>query len=146
MNGRISPPFSIYLERSVHYNQELVQFDVLPQPPKYFLWALFICCHLSPLFATAIFHPQTKHQHITELQNKQRSLPDVPILSYRRPKNLWGILVRARIKPDTPSNPTGSYKCHSQRNCITCQHITDSTTSFNFTNTDKNYDIKQRLD
>ena len=76
----------------------------------------------------------------------QRSLPDIPILSYRRPKNLWGILVCARIKPDTPSNPTGSYKCHSQHNCITCQHITDSTTSFNFTNTDKNYDIKQRLD
>ena len=31
-------------------------------------------------------------------------------------------------------------------NYVTCQHITDGTTTFNFTNTEKNYDIKQRLD
>ncbi|XP_065064699.1 uncharacterized protein LOC135690932 [Rhopilema esculentum] len=71
---------------------------------------------------------------------------DVLILSYRRPKNLRNILVRARIKSDTPSNLRGTHKCHSRRNCITCQRITDSTTSFNFTNTDSNYDIKKRLD
>ena len=28
-------------------------------------------------------------------------------------------------------------------NYVTCQHITDGTTTFNFTNTDKNYDINK---
>ena len=46
----------------------------------------------------------------------------------------------------TPSDPTGSYKCHSLGNCLTCQHIADGNTTFNFFNTDKNYDIKQRQD
>ena len=112
--------------------------------------------HRTPFFVT--YHPSLPQlstilkQNIKILQNSKTCkevFPDVPILSYRRPKNLRDILVRARIKRDTPSNPTGTYKCHSRRNCITCQHITDSTTSFNFTNTDdftKSYDIKQRLD
>ena len=88
-------------------------------------------------------------QNLDILQNSntcKEAFPDAPILSYRRPKNLRDLLVRAKIKNATTSDPRGSYKCHSRRNCLTCQHITDGTTTFNFSNTDKNYDIKQRLD
>ena len=74
----------------------------------------------------------------------KRVFPDVPILSYHRPQNHRDILVRAKTKSGTPSNPRGIYKNHS-RNCIACQQITDGKNTFNFTNTDKNYDIKQRL-
>ena len=109
--------------------------------------------HRTPFVVT--YHPSLPQlstilkQNINILQNSKTCkevFPEVPILSYRRPKNLRDILIRARINRDTPSNPSGTYKCHSRPNCITCQHITHSTTSFNFTNTDKNYDIKQRLD
>ena len=92
--------------------------------------------HRTPFVVT--YHPSLPQlstilkQNINILQNSKACkevFPDVPILSYRRPKNLRDIFVRARIKSDTPSNPRGTYKCHSRRNCITCQHITDSTTS-----------------
>ena len=66
-------------------------------------------------------------QNTNILQNSKTCkevFPDVPIFSYHRPKNLGDLLVRARIKSDTPSNPRGTYKCHSRRNCVTCQHIT----------------------
>ena len=109
--------------------------------------------HRTPFVVT--YHPALPQlstilkQNLDILQNSntcKEAFPDAPILSYRRPKNLRDLLVRAKIKNATPSDPRGSYKCHSRRNCLTCQHITDGTTTFNFSNTDKNYDIKQLLD
>ena len=88
-----------------------------------------------------------QHHHILQdTDSCKEAFPQPPILSYRRPKNLRDHLVRAKLKSDATSAPRGSYKCNSRRHCNTCSHILDRDDTVTFTNTNKTFTIKQRLD
>ena len=65
----------------------------------------------------------------------QKAIPELPIISYRRPKNIRDSLVQAKIKSpqiQTQTPPSTSQACNNKR-CVTCQHFdptpTDSFTS-----------------
>ena len=64
----------------------------------------------------------------------KKAIPDLPILSYRRPRNIRSILVQAKIKSSNiPAQALAftSQACGASR-CVTCQH-------FNPTGTFKSY-------
>ena len=52
-------------------------------------------------------------------------LTEIPIMAYRRPKSMWDLLVRAKVKPDTRDNEPldGTRPCGKAR-CKTCKMIT----------------------
>ena len=88
-----------------------------------------------------------QHYHI--LQNSETckgAFPQPPIVSYRKPSSLRDHLVRAKLKSNVTGTPKGIHKCTPQRNCLTCSHILDGANTITFTNTNKTFNIKQRLD
>ncbi len=52
----------------------------------------------------------------------QGAIPDLPLISFRRPPKLRDMLVRAQLKTPAPSTNTGNAPCGSRR-CKTCTHI-----------------------
>ena len=87
-----------------------------------------------PLVTT--FHPNlpplrkitNDNHHILHTSDRlARVAPDNPILAYRRPRNLWDLIVRAEV-PSLETASTiqhGTFKCDSR--CVVCQnHIRES--------------------
>ena len=75
----------------------------------------------------------TKHHHnILQISDKmQKAVPELPLIAYRRPKNLWDLLVRAELTPRVRQEP-GTRRC-GRRGCKTCPMLQtmDSITSHN---------------
>ena len=87
-----------------------------------------------------------QHYHILQdTEICKEAFPQPPIFSYRTPKNLRDHLVRAKLKGGATSAQRGSYKCNSRRHCNTCSHKLDGDDTVTFTNTNKTFTIKQRL-
>ena len=81
-----------------------------------------------PLVVT--YHPQLpklsiilrKHLPILHVSERMKQIiPNVPLVAYRRPKNLKDLLVRATLKPPQQSYE-GTRQCGRPR-CKTCEHI-----------------------
>ena len=73
----------------------------------------------------------------------EKAFPDLPIISYKRQKNLRDILVRAQIKPEKTQPENTTYTCQpcNKARCKTCQHIITTHTFTSYT-TKQSYVIK----
>ena len=64
----------------------------------------------------------------------QRAVPETPILTYRRPRNLRDLIVRAKVPPLTGANSSpiqhGNFRCETNR-CVVCKDHTFFTHSNN---------------
>ena len=71
----------------------------------------------------------------------KEAIPNVPMVSFRKPKNLRNILVRASTSPNTThrSKEAGFEPCSTSR-CKTCQHTT-KTNSFMSHANNKRFDL-----
>ncbi len=73
------------------------------------------------------------------------AIPELPIIAYKRPKNLRDILIRAQIKPDNYTDQIHScHPCNKTR-CKTCTHM-QNTTSFSSHRTGQSFKIRQDSD
>ena len=102
-----------------------------------------------PLVAT--YHPGLPNLHgiirkyfniLHSSERCKRAIPELPIVAFRRPKNLRDRLVRAKLKSEQ-SKPRGFFKCNDNR-CFTCP-FTENTESVTCTNTSIAYQIKQHI-
>ena len=77
----------------------------------------------------------------------QKIFKDVPFIAYRRSPNLSDLLVRAKLKntKTTPKPTSGTFRCNSTHQCLTCPYIDNDRTSYTFSNTGEIREIKQHL-
>ena len=98
--------------------------------------------------------PRIIQQHLSTLQSSsslQKTFPEPPLISHRRPRSLRDILVNAK-DPKTQTHHqhtdihprSGFYKCKSNK-CILHKHITE-TNSFTSTTTNRTYPITDYID
>ena len=83
-----------------------------------------------------------KHQ-----QNRcNQAVPQVPMMAFRRPKNLQDYLVRAKLRPVSNSNrgTKGTMHCKSNR-CDVCNYVTPNRSFTSYT-TKRSYNINHQLD
>ena len=72
-----------------------------------------------------------ENHHILHTSDRLASaIPDLPVLAFRRPRNLRDLIVRAEVPPLDTSTPTphGTFKCTSK--CIVCKTHVQETDSF----------------
>ena len=108
-----------------------------------------------PLVTT--FHPNlpplrhitnTNHHILHTSDRLRRAVPDIPILAYRRPRNLRDMLVRATIPPVTDDSlPTqhGTSKCESTSRCVVCREHIKEGDSFTSHTTHATYKTKGHI-
>jgi len=111
-----------------------------PHPPRQPL-------QRTPLVVT--FHPclsslpriTKKHLPILHTSRKlEKAIPNPPLVSFRRPRNLRNLLVRARVSTPAPPTNTGNTPCNSRR-CKCCREI-KSCNTFRSKNTGRQYNIR----
>ena len=73
----------------------------------------------------------------------EMAIPEIPIIAYRRTRNLRDILVRARLKNPNNTKQPGFYRCGDKR-CKTCEYTND-TKSITSSATKRTYDIRQHI-
>ena len=92
------------------------------------------------------------HQHSNVLYSSDRCCRNVfknlPLVAYRRCKNISDILVRAQLT-ETPNSSNsratpGSFRCNS-RNCTTCPYIEHGRNHYTFHSTGETYHIKSHI-
>ena len=97
--------------------------------------------------------PSIIKKYIPVLQSSTKCadvFPNPPLISYRRPKNLRDLLVRAKINDNNnintnpAQNKPGSYKCHLSK-CMTCPFIVTNTNAYTFSNTNQTRQISNKL-
>ena len=109
----------------------------------------------APLVVT--FHPDlpslaqivNKHFSILQTNDKLKQVfPEPPLIScmsYRRPKNLHDLIVRAKLPSDAPveTNVIGSHPCLSSR-CKNCKNMTQTSTFISNT-TKQTFKIRENI-
>ncbi len=108
----------------------------------------------TPLVVT--YHPDlppmaqivNKHFNILQSNDKLKQIfPEPPLISYRRPKNIRDIVVRAKLPPSNDQNDTdslpGSSPCQSKR-CKNCTHMKE-TNFFKSSITNQRFEIRQTI-
>ena len=104
----------------------------------------------TPLVVT--FHPSLSslpsiaRKHLGILHASQRlekAIPNPPLVSFRRPRNLRNLLVRAQVPTPAPPTLNGNAPCNSRR-CKCCKEI-ETCNTFKSKNTGRKYDIKATL-
>ena len=79
---------------------------------------------------------------LTESDRCREAIPEIPMIAYRRPKNIRDDIVRAKIsRPNL--KPKGFFKCNDKR-CATCK-FTDNTDFVTCNRTLKNYQILHHI-
>ena len=86
---------------------------------------------------------QELHPVLHSSQRCKNAIKEVPMMAYRRPKNLQDHLVRAKLCPRTRSGTKGTTKCTDQR-CEVCTY-TNSSDTFVSSVTKKIYSINYSL-
>ncbi|KAL9986541.1 hypothetical protein ACROYT_G000708, partial [Oculina patagonica] len=76
-------------------------------------------------------------------QKCREAFPSLPLISYRRSKNLRDILVRAQHRKQPPK-PPGVFRCNRRR-CKTCPFIKEGTSSYTFHSTNEQRQIRQHI-
>ena len=106
----------------------------------------------TPLVVT--YHPDlpplaqivNKHFSILQTNDKLKQVfPEPPLISYRRPKNLRDLIVRAKLPSDAPeeTNVIGSHPCQSSR-CKNCKNMTQ-TNAFTSNTTKQTFKIRENI-
>ena len=106
----------------------------------------------TPLVVT--YHPDlpplaqivNKHFSILQTNDKLKQVfPEPPLISYRRPKNLRDLIVRAKLPSDAPeeTNVIGSHPCQSSR-CKNCKNMTQTSTFIHVISNTTNQTFKIR--
>ena len=106
----------------------------------------------TPLVVT--YHPDlpplaqivNKHFSILQTNDKLKQVfPEPPLISYRRPKNLRDLIVRAKLPSDAPeeTNVIGSHPCQSSR-CKNCKNMTQTNT-FTSNTTKQTFKIRESI-
>ena len=104
---------------------------------------------------TVTYHPRLpniggflKELHpLLQLSDRcNQAVPHVPMMAFRRPKNLQDYLVRAKLRPVSNSDRVtkGTMHCKSNR-CDVCNYVTPSS-SFTSHTTKRSYNINYQLD
>ncbi|KAJ8037537.1 hypothetical protein HOLleu_18374 [Holothuria leucospilota] len=74
----------------------------------------------------------------------RKAVKDIPMMAFRRPKNLANYLVHAKLKPANAENtPLGTVKCGDRR-CLVCEFLKTGD-SFTSKGTNKSYTINFEL-
>ena len=60
-------------------------------------------------------------------EDLKQPISNPPLVTYRRPKNLRGLLVHSTLTTPAPSTNTGNNKCNNRR-CKCCQEMVTSNT------------------
>ena len=81
------------------------------------------------------------HHTLQDSDRLRQAFPSLPIIAFRRPRNLRDLLVRAAISPNT-SNPPGNFRCEARR-CKTCP-ILVTTDTFASSVTGERFKLKLR--
>ena len=81
------------------------------------------------------------HHILQDSDRLRQAFPSLPIIAFRRPRNLRDLLVRAAISPNT-SNPLGNFRCKARR-CKTCP-ILVTTDTFASSVTGERFKLKLR--
>ena len=91
------------------------------------------------------------HQHSNVLYSSdpcRNVFKTLPLVAYRRCKNISDILVRAQLTetPDSSNSRAtpGSFRCNS-RNCTTCPYIEHGRNHYTFHSTGETYHIKSHI-
>ena len=83
-----------------------------------------------------------RYHHILQDSDRLRqAFPSLPIIAFRRPRNLRDLLVRAATSPNT-GNPPGNFRCEARR-CKTCP-ILVTTDTFASSVTGERFKLKLR--
>ena len=104
---------------------------------------------------TVTYHPRLpniggflKELHpLLQLSDRcNQAVPHVPMMAFRRPKNLQDYLVRAKLRPVSTSDRgiKGTMHCKSNT-CDVCNYVTPSS-SFTSHTTKTSYNINYQLD
>ena len=76
----------------------------------------------------------------------KQAVKDLPVMAFRRPKNLKDYLVRAKLKPaNSEERVRGTVKCGNQR-CMICKNHLKVGRSCISKRTNKSYSINYKLD
>ena len=76
----------------------------------------------------------------------KQAVKDLPVMAFRRPKNLKDYLVRARLKPaNSEAKVKGTVNCGNKR-CMICKNHLKIGHSFTSKKTNKSYSINYQLD
>ena len=107
--------------------------------------------HLIQHYLTLHSSLTSRHQHSNVLYSSDRCrnvFKNLPLVAYRRCKNISDILVRAELTEDPDSSNSrvtpGSFWCNS-RNCTNCPYIEHDRTQYTFHSTCETYPIKSHI-
>ena len=107
--------------------------------------------HIIQHYLTSCASFTSRHQHSNVLYSSDRCrnvFKNLPLVAYRRCKNISDILVRAELTEDPDSSNSrvtlGSFRCNS-RNCTTCPYIEHGRTQYTFHSTGETYHIKSHI-
>ena len=97
----------------------------------------------------SLAHIIHKHSNVLYSSDRCRNVfKNLPLVAYRRCKNISDILVRAQLTNSTDtssSRPTpGSFRCNN-RNCTTCPYIEHGRNQYTFHSTGETHHIKSHI-
>ena len=77
---------------------------------------------LSPFIPTSLLSVTNDNHRILHTSDRlQYAVPETPVLAYRRPRNLRGLIVQAKVPPLTDANSSpiqhGNFRCGTNR-CV----------------------------
>ena len=91
------------------------------------------------------------HKHSNVLYSSDRCknvFTNLPLLAYRRCKNISDILVRAKLpeptNTDQSRSPSGSFPCN-KTSCTVCPFIEDGRNQYSFYSTGQTFQIKSHI-
>ena len=85
-----------------------------------------------------------KHLNVLHTSPRLRqAIPNLPLIAFRRPKNLRDLLVRAKLNTPAPPTNTGNTPCGRSR-CKCCSEIV-TTNTFKSYNTGRRYNIRTSM-
>ena len=115
-----------YLKTQIQRTSDILRTDALTNKPKTQTETTPFVITYNPALPN-LAHIIHKHSNVLYSSDRCRNVfKNLPLVAYRRCKNISDILVRAQFTNSTDtsnSRPTpGSFRCNN-RNCITCPYI-----------------------
>ena len=114
-----------------------------PHPPRQQLQRTPLVITYHPCLASL---PSITRKHLRILHASQRlkqAIPNPPLVSFRRPRNLRNLLVRAGVSTPAPPTLNSNTPCNS-RQCKCCKEI-ETCNIFKSNNTGRQYNIKAAI-